>query len=117
LVADTRGYQAPPLDGVWATAPYFHNGSAPTVYRVLNSKARPKVFTRSYRSGEDDYDPVRLGRKVTVLQTPPGADASGFERRKVFDTTRPGQGNGGHTFGDDLTDDERIAVIEYLKTL
>ncbi len=117
LVADTRGYQAPPLDGVWATAPYFHNGSAPTVYHVLNSAARPKVFTRSYRAGEEDYDPARLGWKVTVLEAPPGAGATGFERRKVYDTARPGQGNGGHTFGDELTEDERLAVIEYLKTL
>jgi hypothetical protein len=117
LVSDTRGYQAPPLDGVWATAPYLHNGSAPTVYHVLNSAARPRVFTRSYRTGEGDYDPVRLGWKVTVLEQPPGAGLPGFERRKVYDTTRPGQSNGGHTYGDDLTDDERLAVIEYLKTL
>ena len=39
------------------------------------------------------------------------------ERRKVYDTTQPGRSNGGHTYGDDLTDDERRAVIEYLKTL
>jgi hypothetical protein len=117
LVLDTKGYQAPPLDGVWATAPYFHNGSAPTVYHVLNSAARPKVFTRSYRTGADEYDPVRLGWKVTVLDAPPAAGVPEFERRKVYDTTLPGRGNGGHTFGDDLTDDDRLAVIEYLKTL
>jgi hypothetical protein len=117
LVSDTRGYQAPPLDGVWATAPYFHNGSAPTVYHVLNSAARPKVFTRSYRTGEEAYDPLRLGWKMTIPDQPPAADVSEFERRKVYDTARPGQGNGGHTYGDDLTEDERLAVIEYLKTL
>ena len=65
-----RGYQAPPLDGVWASAPYFHNGSAPTVYHVLNSTARPKIFTRSYRTGKEDYDPVKLGWKVMVLDRP-----------------------------------------------
>jgi hypothetical protein len=116
-VTDTRGYQAPPLDGVWATAPYFHNGSAPTVYHVLNSAARPKVFTRSYRTGEEDYDPAKLGLKVTPLDAPPRADVPALERRKVYDTALPGQSNGGHTFGDDLTEDERLAVIEYLKTL
>jgi mono/diheme cytochrome c family protein len=116
-VSDTRGYQAPPLDGIWATAPYFHNGSAPTVYHVLNSGARPKVFTRSYRTGEEQYDTVRLGWRVTALERSPDAATSDFERRKVYDTSLPGQGNGGHTFGDDLTDDERQAVIEYLKTL
>ena len=110
------GYQAPPLDGIWATAPYFHNGSVPTLAGVLNSKARPKVFTRSFKTDEADYDKEKVGWKVTEVK-PPDAKASGFEKRKVYDTTLPGRGNGGHTFGDDLTDEERSAVIEYLKTL
>jgi hypothetical protein len=114
----TDGYQAPPLDGVWATAPYFHNGSAPTVWHVLNSKARPRVFTRSYRTDLDAYDPHRLGWKFEELPAAPDAKkVSPLEARKVYDTTRPGRGNGGHTFGDDLAEDERLAVIEYLKTL
>jgi mono/diheme cytochrome c family protein len=113
----TGGYQAPPLDGVWATAPYFHNGSAPTVYHVLNSRARPKIFTRSYRTEKEDYDPVRLGWKIIVLDKPADPKLPGIERRKVYDTTQPGRGNGGHTFGDKLTEEERRAVIEYLKTL
>jgi mono/diheme cytochrome c family protein len=117
LVRDRGGYQAPPLDGVWATAPYFHNGSAPTVADVLNAKARPRVFTRSFRTGAEDYDPAKLGWKVQVLDRGPGDDVPGYERRKVYDTTQPGRSNGGHTFGDDLTDVERRAVIEYLKTL
>lgn len=115
-ILDHQGYQAPPLDGVWATAPYFHNGSAPTVYHVLNTKARPAVFTRSYRTGREDYDPVRLGWKVTALDQPPDPGVAPFERRKVYDTTQPGRSNKGHTFGDQFTDEERLAVIEYLKT-
>jgi mono/diheme cytochrome c family protein len=111
------GYQAPPLDGIWATAPYFHNGSVPTVYHVLNSKARPKIFTRSYRTGEEDYDPVKLGWKVQVLERGPDPSVPPLERRRVYDTTRPGRGNGGHPFGDKLSEPERMAVIEYLKTL
>jgi hypothetical protein len=111
------GYQAPPLDGVWATAPYLHNGSLPTVHDVLSSKTRPKIFTRSYRNEEEDYDQERLGWKVRVLEQSPDAKMSAFERRKVYDTTQPGRGNGGHSFGDHFTDDERRAVIEYLKTL
>ena len=113
----TDGYQAPPLDGIWATAPYFHNGSAPTVYHVLNSEARPKIFTRSYDTDKDAYDPVKLGWKVQVLERPPNARLPAWERRKVYDTTQPGRSNGGHTFGDHLTEGERMAVIEYLKTL
>jgi hypothetical protein len=112
-----EGYQAPPLDGVWATAPYLHNSSAPTVYHVLNSKARPKIFTRSYRTEKEDYDPIKLGWKITVLDSPPAASLPGWGRRKIYDTTQPGRGNGGHTFGDDLSEEERMAVIEYLKAL
>lgn len=113
----TAGYQAPPLDGIWATAPYFHNGAAPTVYHVLNSKARPKIFTRSYRTDKDAYDPVKLGWKIEVLDRALDATAPALERRKIYDTTQPGRGNHGHTYGDKLSDDERRAVIEYLKTL
>ena len=112
-----RGYQAPPLDGVWATAPYFHNGSVPTIYHVLNSKARPKLFTRSYGTAEEDYDTEKLGLKFTILEQVPDAKLPPLERRKIYDTTLPGRGNSGHTFGDVLTEAERRAVIEYLKTL
>jgi mono/diheme cytochrome c family protein len=111
------GYQAPPLDGVWATAPYFHNGSVPTIHGVLNSKTRPKVYTRSFRTGKEDYDAVDLGWKVRLVAPDAGAKLPPLERRKIYDTTQPGRGNGGHTFGDHLTDAERRAVLEYLKTL
>jgi mono/diheme cytochrome c family protein len=116
-IHENRGYQAPPLDGVWATAPYFHNGSVPTVYHVLNSKARPKVYTRSFGTEKEDYDPARLGWRITLLDRPPDPKLPAFERRKITDTTRPGHGNFGHTFGDKLSEDDRMAVIEYLKTL
>jgi mono/diheme cytochrome c family protein len=112
-----RGYQAPPLDGVWATAPYLHNGSVPTVYHMLNSKTRPKIFTRSYRTEEEDYDVRKLGWKITVLDQPADSRMPARERRKIYDTTQPGRSNAGHTFGDVLTEPERAAVIEYLKTL
>lgn len=112
----TSGYQAPPLDGVWATAPYLHNHSAPTLYNVLNSKSRPKLFTRSYSVAESEYDKVNVGWKVQVLrETPPNLSVR--EQRKIYDTTQSGRNNGGHTFGDDLSDADRRAVIEYLKTL
>jgi hypothetical protein len=113
----TAGYQAPPLDGVWATAPYFHNGSVPTLAGVLNSKARPKRYTRSFKTGEADYDKARVGWKVTELRDPPDAKLPPIELRKIYDTSLPGRGNGGHTYGDDFTDEERAQVVEYLKTL
>ncbi len=113
---ETAGYQAPPLDGVWATAPYFHNGSVPTLYDVLNSKRRPKLFTRSFATDEAAYDKKKVGWQVQLLDEAP-KNGTAHERRKVYDTTQPGRGNLGHTFGDDLTDEQRWAVIEYLKTL
>jgi hypothetical protein len=116
-IRQTAGYQAPPLDGIWATAPYFHNGSVPTLEGVLNSKARPKLFTRSYKTSEADYDKVKVGWKVTELRAPLDAKQPAIEQRKVYDTSKPGRSNGGHTYGDDLSEEERMQVIEYLKTL
>ncbi len=111
------GYQAPPLDGIWATAPYFHNSSVPTVYHVLNSKSRPKYYTRSYQTAKEDYDPARLGWKIQTLDTPPDPNLPPHQRRRIYDATLPGRTNVGHPFGDDLSEAERMAVIEYLKTL
>jgi Cytochrome c len=117
-IMDTPGYQAPPLDGIWATAPYFHNGSVPTLYHVLNSKTRPKVFTRSFKTDLDAYDADKVGWKVQVLdKAPDPATMKPIEFRRIYDTSKIGRGNGGHKFGDDFTDAERMAVIEYLKTL
>ncbi|HEV3145042.1 MAG TPA: hypothetical protein VGZ47_14220 [Gemmataceae bacterium] len=113
----TDGYQAPPLDGIWATSPYLHNGSVPTVYNLLKSGSRPKILIRSFHTEAEDYDPVKLGWKVTVLDKPADESLPLLERRKIYDTTQPGRGNQGHTFGDKLREDERMAVIEYLKTL
>jgi hypothetical protein len=83
------GYEAPPLAGVWAPAPYFPNGSVPTVYHVLNSKERPRVITRSFRSGEEDYGRIRVGCHVTVLGGPP-TPACG-RSSAAMSATRPGR--------------------------
>ncbi len=117
LLRWTPGYQAPPLDGIWATAPYLHNGSVPTLYNMLNSKSRPKIYTRSFKTGEVDFDRERVGWKITELNGSVGGNVSAFERRKIYDTTLPGRGNAGHTYGDDLSEEQRWAVIEYLKGL
>ena len=88
----------------------------PTLDGVLNSKARPKLFTRSYKTGEADYDKAKVGWKVTEVREV-DAKLPAIEKRKIYDTSKPGRSNGGHTYGDDLSDDERAQVIEYLKTL
>lgn len=112
------GYQAPPLDGIWATAPYLHNGSVPTIYHMLKSTERPKRFTRPRSTDFSNYDTDQVGWKFdTVDAAPKPGSLSPFEAKFIFDTARFGLGNQGHTFGDKLSDEERSAVIEYLKTL
>ena len=107
-------YKVRPLNGVWATPPYLHNGSVPTVYDLLSPfDDRPKQFYL----GNREYDPVKLGYKTDEL-------ANGFQ----FDTSVRGNANTGHEFADKppktkgvigrkLEPDERKAIIEYLKTL
>lgn len=102
----TDGYVAPPLDGVWATAPYLHNGSVPTLYELLDSKSRPERWTRSGDSR--DYDHQKVGWQY---------DPAPKNKQWTFDTSVPGYGNGGHTFSDKLGEGERWALVEYLKTL
>lgn len=109
------GYVPPPLDAAWATAPYFHNGSVPTIEAVLDSKARP-VYWKRVDYDSRNYDKAKLG--WPYVESKYGQAAASIEERKyIYDTTLPGHWNTGHTFGDHLTDEERRAVIEYLKTL
>ncbi len=109
-MTSTGGYLAPPLLGVWATAPYFHNGSVPTLDGVLDSTARPTSWRRNPTT---EYDSVAVGLAVVI--TPPAG--TGIQRRKTFDTSLPGMSSAGHTFGDDLDAATRRDLIEYLKTL
>ena len=101
------GYVAPPLDGIWATAPYFHNGSVPTLADVLDSRNRPTYWKRTFDTSAYDYEKVGW---VYTRETAGGP-------RTIYDTTLPAHGNQGHVFGDVLDTDDRRAVIEYLKTL
>ncbi len=102
-----KGYVAPPLDGIWVTAPYLHNGSVPDLETLLNSKTRPKYWSRNFKKPEYNYDIP--GWKYTEEPAP--------LNKEIYNTTLKGYSNAGHTFGDALSNDERIAVIEYLKTL
>ena len=101
------GYVAPPLDGIWATSPYLHNGSVPKLSQVLDSSSRPDIYRRSFDSS--DYDLDDPGWNYTEVSEK--SDGS------TWDASLPGYGNQGHTFGDPLSVDERAAVLEYLKTL
>lgn len=110
------GYKPRPLEGVWATAPFLHNGSVPTIYQLLSPlQDRAKGF---YVDSQQ-FDPVHVG---LVVNTRKGS-SSGF----WFDTTKPGNLNAGHLFGDGyshgipgyigpaLTEEQRYDIIEYLK--
>ncbi len=112
----TAGYQAPPLDGVWATAPYFHNGSVPTLAGVLDRTQRPAAFRLAPGRERADFDAAAVGWKHEVGAAPPKR-LPAAERRGWFDTKRFGAGNGGHDYGAGLAAEERAATIEYLKTL
>ena len=118
-----KAYKGRPMNGVWATAPYLHNGSVPTLYHLmLPADQRPKTFL----VGSRELEPGYVGFKY-----------QGYEGGFRFDTSLPGNGNGGHEYaacgekqaaelkalkGQDwgcepFTHEQRMAVVEYLKTL
>ncbi len=111
---DTRSrgiYRAKTLKGIWATAPYLHNGSVPSVYDLLlPADQRPTTF----KLGTKEYDPAKLGYVVdgSRFVTPPGMTPF------TFDTRLLGNWNTGHEwwFYPDLDDDIRYDIIEFLKT-
>lgn len=112
-ILDPGGYVAPPLYGVWASAPYFHNGAAPTLWHVLHPDQRPAVWKRALGT----YDQQKVGLKITPFDAVPPAADTNAQRRAYFDTRRRGKSAAGHTFPAALTEAERRAVLEYLKTL
>ena len=102
----TNGYANVPLDGIWARAPYLHNGSVPTLWDLLQTPDhRPQVFSTGY----DVYDPVNVG----LVSQGTGAAATGFR----YDTTIPGNANTGHTYGTNLSDADKRDLLEYMKKL
>jgi mono/diheme cytochrome c family protein len=114
VVEDPQGYIAPPLDGVWASAPYFHNGSVPTLWHVLNSNQRPRIWRRT---SDEGYDRQKVGLEIETFEDLPAGTKSHSERRRYFDTTKKGKSAAGHTFPDKLSQEEKRALLEYLKTL
>ena len=104
-------YPARPLEGIWATAPYLHNGSVPTLYHLLlPARQRPMQF----EVGQQDFDPVHVGFEIRPDRIVRHPRRSTF----VLDTQLPGNLNIGHEgedYGTNLTDEQRFDLIEYLK--
>lgn len=110
----TAGYKAGPLAGVWATGPFLHNGSVPTIYDLLSPESeRPSRFY----VGSIRLDPARLG----FVSSPDAFTDKEKASLSLFDTSLPGNSNRGHAFPDPavarLSPDDRYAIIEYLKVL
>ncbi len=100
-------YKGRPLNGIWATAPYLHNGSVPNLWELLREGSQ-----RSDRFwvGSREFDPVKVGYLTS----------EGLNEFKVNDengNVRPGNSNLGHEYGTQWTDQQKWAVIEYMKTL
>jgi cytochrome c5 len=100
----TDGYANMPLDGIWLRAPYLHNGSVPTLRALLFPEERPDEFHRGY----DVYDWENVG----FVSSGPDAEREGVR----FSTRERGNSNAGHMYGTTLQPDEKLALIEYLKT-
>jgi hypothetical protein len=100
-------YESRVLHGIWATAPYLHNGSVPNLWELLTP---PKERKSTFMVGSRAFDPKNVG--YAIDQSP--LRNSNF----VADPQNAnGNGNGGHVYGTTLTPDQRWAIIEYLKTL
>lgn len=97
-------YRARPLDGIWATAPFLHNGSVPTLYDLLlPENRRPKIFY----VGQREFDPVKVG-----YVSAPGQGS--FK----FDTSLKSNSNKGHDYGaSQMTEQQRWELVEYMKSL
>jgi hypothetical protein len=106
--APQAAYKGRSLNGIWATAPYLHNGSVPNLDALLRpASARPKSFSIGTRT----FDPVKVGRQL---------DSPGFPRFQVANpdgSPITGHSNEGHEYGASLTDEQRAQLVEYLKTL
>jgi mono/diheme cytochrome c family protein len=101
--AKTDSYKARPLNGIWATAPYLHNGSVPNLSELLKA---PAERVKQFAVGSREFDPVNVGLRSDI--------AAGTT---TLDTTLKGNLNTGHDYGTKLAADDKRALIEYVKTL
>jgi hypothetical protein len=99
-------YESRVLHGIWATAPYLHNGSVPNLWELMKPVGQR---VSAFKIGSRVYDPKNVGYMTDQSPFPNGAF--------VADPTNVnGNGNGGHEYGTTLSEDDRWAIVEYLKT-
>ncbi len=105
LLDDGKPFAARPLHGIWAAAPYLHNGSVPTLRDLLTP---PDQRIKRFPLGHREYDPLKIGYRTDLPET---------EWRYTVDTENDsGSSNAGHLFGTSLSEAEKAALLEYLKT-
>ncbi len=101
-------YKARPLNGIWATAPYLHNGSVPNLWELMK---KPKQRSTTFWVGSREFDPVNVGFDTR----------QGLNKFKVYNEAtqkiQAGNSNLGHDYGTDLSDQQKWAIVEYMKTL
>ena len=107
MPGEPNAYESRVLHGIWATAPYLHNGSVPNLYELLLS---PDKRSPSFMVGSRKYDPDKVGYVTTESPYKDGTLVVGSG-------AQPGNSNAGHDYSGDLNDDQRKALLEYLKQL
>ncbi len=100
-------YKGRPLNGIWATAPYLHNGSVASLWEIMQ---KPEDRSDSFWVGSREFDPVNVGYVTNE-------GLSEFKVNGSNNKVMPGNSNGGHLYGTSLTDAEKWQVVEYMKTL
>jgi len=128
-VAGVPVYKARPLNGVWSTAPYLHNGSVPNLYLLLSTQAERDAEAARFWLGARAFDPRHVGYRYRTRAGPGLPDAPVLDDTTglfELDTTIPGNRNTGHLFTDEevpgrigprLGAQERFAIIEFVKSL
>lgn len=115
---DILAYKARPLDGIWATAPYLHNGSVPSLYELLLPADQR---TEEFFVGAREFDAQKVGFKTDAdkIKTPTGEEFPAFKLvTGQGDMVVEGNSNHGHEYGaEGFSEDDRMALVEYMKSL
>jgi len=116
-VASAAGYVAPPLTALWATAPYLHNGSVPTLWHLMYPDQRPDRF----QIGGHRLSWERVGIDGSTDQSGVYRFPDGYQptsRPRIYDTSQPGRSHGGHEQPfDTMSPTDKLALLEFLKLI